>query len=364
MNETSRRDFVKQSVAPLVVASMSSASSVVASAPLSKMGVASTSFMGAQIPGSPARAGAGAPAGSGAPRPQARDAYEFLEKCHALGAGGVQTSINGDPQRLRKRADELGMYLEGMVGIPRNGDMSALEKSLADCKAAGVAVARAAMLSGRRYETFKSLGEWKQWVAQSQAALKAALPIIEKHKVIVALENHKDWTLEDFLALLKSHQSEYLQVCLDFGNNLSMLDDPMELIEGLAPYAKSTHIKDMGVQPYEDGFLLSEVPLGEGMLDLPKIVAIIQKHNPKTKFSLEMITRDPLKVPCLTSQYWDVFPDRNGKYLAQTIKLVRSKQSGKPLPTVDKLSREERVKVEEDNVKSCLRYVNEKQLLA
>ena len=120
----------------------------------------------------------------------------------------------------------------------------------------------------------------------------------------------------------------------------------------------------MGVRPYADGFLLSEVPLGTGMLDLPKIVAIVQKANPKTKFSLEMITRDPLKVPCLTKQYWDVFPDRNGKYLAQTVRLVNEKASRDPLPTVDQLPREERAKVEEENIRICMRYVNEKNLLA
>ena len=49
--------------------------------------------------------------------------------------------------------------------------------------------------------------------------------------------------------------------CVDTGNNISLLDDPMELIEGLAPYAISTHIKDMGVEPWKDGFLLSELPL-------------------------------------------------------------------------------------------------------
>jgi 3-oxoisoapionate decarboxylase len=362
-NSISRRDFFSQAAVPLAVTALSHplfAHPTVAS--LSKMGIASTSFMGAQIPGSPGRPGAGTAPAANAPR-QGRDAYAFLEKCHALGAGGVQTALNGDLQKLRARAEQLGMYLEGMVSIPRNGDMSALEKSLADCKAAGVTVARAAMLGGRRYETFKSLAEWKAWVDQSHNALRLALPIIEKHKVVVAMENHKDWTLEDFLRLLRTYQSEYLQVCLDFGNNIALLDDPMELIEGLAPYAKSTHIKDMGVRPYADGFLLSEVPLGTGMLDLPRIVAIIQKANPKAKFSLEMITRDPLKVPCLTKQYWEVFPERNGKYLAQIIKLVNEKASRDPLPTVDHLAREERAKVEEDNVKACLRYINERSVI-
>jgi sugar phosphate isomerase/epimerase len=359
MTEISRRVFVKQSAAPLAVAAMSR--TLFANEPLSKMGIASTSFMGAQIPGSPARPGAAT--APNAPRPQGRDALVFLEKCHALGAGGVQTGLNGDLVKLRKRAEELSMYIEGMVSIPRNGDMSVLEKGLADCQTAGVTIARAAMLGGRRYETFKTLAEWKAWVDQSHNALRLALPIIEKYKVTVAVENHKDWTLEDFLRLLRTYQSQYLQVCLDFGNNLALLDDPYELIEGLAPYAKSTHIKDMGVQPYQDGFFLSEVPLGEGMLDLPRIVATIQKANPQTKFSLEMITRDPLKVPCLTPQYWEVFPDRNGKYLAQVFKLVQQKSSRTPLPTVDQLSREDRAKVEEDNVKACLRYVNEKKVI-
>jgi sugar phosphate isomerase/epimerase len=370
MTEITRREFVKQSAATIAGGAMAMTSpslSALGATALSKMGIASTSFMGAQIPGSPARpAGAAAqPAPQpGAQRFQGRDALEFLEKCHALGAGGAQTSLNGDLGKLRKRAEELNMYLEGMVSIPRNGDMAALEKGLGDCKAAGVTVARAAMLSGRRYETFKSLAEWKAWVEQSHAALKAALPVIEKHKVTVALENHKDWTTEDFLALLKNYQSEYLQVCLDFGNNIALLDDPYEVIEALAPYAKSTHIKDMGVRPYEDGFLLSEVPLGAGILDIPRIVSTVQKANPSTKFSLEMITRDPLKVPCLTKQYWEVFPDRGGWYMAKTIKLVQQKSSPNPLPTVDQLPRDERAKVEEENVKACFRYIDGKKVIA
>ncbi len=359
-NHLSRRDFFYQSAAPLALTALSAPLLARATtASLSKMGIASTSFAGSFGP-PPAAAAQRTPA----PRPQGRDTLQFLEKCHALGAGGIQAQLNGDLSKLRARAEQLGMYIEGMVGIPRNGDMSALEKGLADAKAAGAIAVRVAMLSGRRYESFPTLADWKKWLTDSHAALKAALPIIEKHKVIFALENHKDWTLEDFLGLLKTYQSEYLQVCLDFGNNVAMLDDPMEVVEGLAPYAKSAHIKDMGVRPYEDGFLLSEVPLGTGILDLPKIIATVQKHNPKTKFSLEMMTRDPLKVPCLTKQYWEVFPDRSGKYLAQTVKLVLARASRDPLPTVSQLSPADRAKVEEDNVKACFRYINEKNVIA
>jgi sugar phosphate isomerase/epimerase len=322
--------------------------------PRSKMGIASTSFAGAEIPSNAAPGNAA--------RPRSRDTYEFLEKCAALGAGGVQTQLNGDLNRLRARAEELGMWLEGMVPIPRNGDMDPLERSLIDAKAAGATVVRSAMLSGRRYESFTTLADWKKWVDQSHEALRLAMPVIERNKIIVAIENHKDWTLEELVRLLRTYSSQYLGVCLDFGNNLALLDDPMETVEALAPYTKSTHVKDMALEPYSDGFLLSEVTLGTGMLALPKIIGLLQQANTRINFSLEMITRDPLKVPCLTPQYWNVFPDRNGRYLARTMKLVQERGSAS-LPHVSHLGRDERLKVEEENVKRCFSYVAEKNII-
>ena len=349
-----RRSFLCSTTATLAATTLAQLprlrASVAAAAPITRMGIASTSF---------SSAGPGAAPGV-QPGGNRRDTYEYLERCHALGAGGIQTQLNGDLARLRARAEELGMFVEGMVSLPRDGNVAAFEKGLQDAKTAGAVAVRAAALGGRRYETFATLEDWNQWRNQTFNTLRLAMPIIEKQKMPFALENHKDWTLEDMERLLKTYSSEYLGVCLDFGNNIALLDDPMEFAEKLTPYALSTHVKDMGVRPYEDGFLLSEVPLGQGILDLPGIVGLIQKTRPKTRFSLEMMTRDPLRVPCLTDKYWAVFPDRNGVYLARTMKLVQTRGSRDPLPQVSQLSHEERIRVEEDNIKTCLRYSREK----
>jgi len=272
----------------------------------------------------------------------------------------MQANLTGDISKLRARADELGMFVEGMVPLPRNGDVAAFERVLLDAKAAGATVVRSAALSGRRYETFATVQAWTEWRNQALAAIKLALPIVEKHRLPLALENHKDWTLEELEPMLASYSSEYLGVCLDFGNNIALLDDPMEFAERLAPYALSTHVKDMGVQPYADGFLLSEVRLGQGILDLPRIIALVHKARPRTRFILEMITRDPLKVPCLTDAYWAPFPDRNGRHLARTMRMVNQRAIREPLPSVSQLSREARQAAEETNIRACLSYFREK----
>ena len=91
----------------------------------------------------------------------------------------------------------------------------------------------------------------------------------------------------------------------------------------------------------DDGFLLSEVPLGDGMLDMPRIVDIIRRARPEVRFSLEMITRDPLLVPCLTDRYWASFDDDNGgRDLARMLTRIRGHQRRAPLPRIAGLDAE------------------------
>lgn len=308
--------------------------------PRTEMGIATTSFMTARRP---------------------PDAYEFLEYCHALGAGGIQASLTSFEseylKKLRERAVSYGMYLEVMAELPKENDTNRFARTVAAAKTAGALCIRTAALSGRRYETFSQLSDWQEFVKGSLAAIDRALPIVTREKMPLAIENHKDWTARELASLVKDRSSEYLGVCLDTGNNIALLDNPMDVIETLAPYAISTHFKDMAVEAYADGFLLSEVPLGEGIVDLRRVVAILQRARPNTRFTLEMITRNPLKVPCLTDKYWATFPDRNGKYLADTLRMV-NEAAGRlqHLPHVDSESREGLLQLEEENVKQCLYY--------
>lgn len=307
-----------------------------AAPPRCRMGVATTSYLSFWRP---------------------KDSYEFLEHCDALGAGGVQLPLTSDDpaylSKFRARAEKAGMYVEVMAPLPK-GDIAEFEKQIKAAKAVGADRVRAGALGGRRYETFANLQDWKAFVAESKASIERAVPVLERNRVKMALENHKDWTVDEHVALLKEYHSEYLGALIDTGNNISLLDDPMQVIRELAPYAVGTHVKDMGVAEYADGFLLSEMPLGDGMLDMKAVIGAILKARPDTRITLEMITRDPLKVPVLTEKYWATFPGRNAKQLADTLAMVRKHRRN--LPTVSGLSREMQIRLEDDNVKRSLYY--------
>ena len=288
-------------------------------------------------------------------RPQ--DTMEFLDHCHELGADGIQSAIHGDPGKIRSQAEKWGMYVEAMVPMPAGDDTAEFEQALKNAQEAGAVALRSACLGTRRYETFKTLDAWKEHVAESIKSIEAARPILDRYKIPLGIENHKDWTTDELAGLMKKYHTDYFGVCLDFGNNISLLDnDPMATIEQLAPYAVCTHLKDMSVEGSDTGFLLSEVLLGTGYIDLPRALSLVRRSRPDANFSLEMITRDPLKVPCLEDSYWVTFPDRNGLFLARTLRFVNQHQPFGQLPLFSSTPVAQRTKLEDDNVIACLKY--------
>jgi 3-oxoisoapionate decarboxylase len=296
----------------------------------------------------------------GTPGAQFRNALTFLEYAHSIEAAGVQVAIKPDEQAnaasIRERAEKLGVYFEGNLSLPKSdAELDAFEAHIKAIKAAGGDIARTACLSGRRYETFKTRAEFVAFKETSWNGLVRAEPILKKHKVRLAVENHKDWLVPEQIGMLNKLSSEWVGALIDTGNSIALLEDTYEVIEGLAPFAFSSHLKDMAVRECEDGFLLSEVPLGEGFLDIPKIVSLLRKANPQIRLNLEMITRDPLKVPCLSERYYATFENLKASRLAGTIASVKSK-SARTLPKTTGLTAEQRGAYEDENVRQSIRW--------
>jgi sugar phosphate isomerase/epimerase len=289
----------------------------------------------------------------------------FLEFARTQGAGGVQVALgvleNGAADALRERARAASMYLEGIASLPRDqADVERFEAEIRTAKRIGAQVVRSVMLSGRRYETFGSIGEFRRFAESSTHSLKLAAAVVRREGVRLAIENHKDWRADELLRILNQAGNEHVGVCLDTGNSIALLEDPMEVVEALAPRAFTTHFKDMGLEEFKEGFLLSEVPLGTGVLDLPRVIRIVRAANPEIRLNLEMITRDPLKVPCLSGGYWATFPDLPGKEMARALSFVRAHPPARPLPRISQLARDEQLRMEDENVRQCLAFARDR----
>jgi sugar phosphate isomerase/epimerase len=291
----------------------------------------------------------------------------FLKYCRELGAGGIQASLGAlDADRartVRDYAEQFGLYIDAIVNPPKNkSDVASFEAEIRTAAEVGALAARTVIMPGRRYEQFNSLAAFREAAANGQRMLALAAPIVEKHRVRLAVENHKDQRIDERIALYKHFDCEFIGATVDTGNSFALLDDPYEAVEALAPYAFTVHLKDQAVREYEQGFLLGDIPLGQGCFDLKRMVESLRHVKPKIHFALELITRDPLKVTCLTEKYWATMPNVPGSDLARTLRIVRQHPATN-LQQVSSLPLEKQVELEDANVAASLQYAREQLAL-
>ncbi|HEX7897814.1 MAG TPA: TIM barrel protein [Planctomycetota bacterium] len=294
--------------------------------------------------------------------PAIADPLKLLELARELGAGGIQTSLAGlDEARgaeLRRKAENDGMWIEGSESLPkRKEDVDRFDAALRGVKAAGATTFRTVLLGGRRYEAFDGEAAWERFQADARRWLELAEPSLARHGLTAAFENHKDFRVSELLPFLQRLGSERVAVCVDFANNFTLMEDNAEVVEALAPVSAGGHVKDMALGAYADGFLAADVPLGQGVHDLPRMIGALRKARPGARLCLEMSTRDPLKVPVFTEKYWATLKGVSGADFARALKLVRERGVAREkLPAVDALPLDERVKLEEEAVRVSLAY--------
>lgn len=294
-------------------------------------------------------------------RPGAKftDARGFYDYTRGLGGDGVQAPLRGKDsafaKALRAHVEKTGGYYEGDIALPKSeSGLDAFEAEVRLVREAGGTVARSVLLGSRRYETFKTREEFLEFRALGARRLAMVEPVLRRHGLTLALENHKDQTTAELVEMLRQLGSEWLGVNVDTGNNIALLEEPHAVVEALAPFARSVHLKDMAVQPSAEGFLLSETPFGAGFLDLPRMVATLRKANPRIVFNVEMATRDPLHVPCRTDAYWATFGRRDEAALTAALERVRRNPPKQPPPRVTGLSSEATLALEQRNNQLCL----------
>src|SRR5262245_57335293 len=254
---TSRREFL-YSVSAMAAAPFIES---VAKSSMKSYGIAYTSF---PIRMRQAREAAGGPGNQG----PAITAEKFIDLCQSFGGDGCQMDFSQlastDAEylkRVRAQFEAKGMFMELAVRARALDSEEEVAKIAAAAHQLGVSRLRVACLSGRRYEDFHDMAKWKEFAAQWQKTLEKAEPMLKKHKLLVGVEMHKDWLADEQVAMLKRIGSEYLGACVDFGNNLALLEDSVEVAEKLAPYAMTTHLKDMAVRLDDEGSQLAEVGL-------------------------------------------------------------------------------------------------------
>jgi sugar phosphate isomerase/epimerase len=109
--------------------------------------------------------------------------------------------------------------------------------------------------------------------------LRQSVKIAEDHGVVLAIENHIDYTSAEICEILQRVGSPALKVNFDTGNTLRMMENPVTAAQRLGPHIVAVHAKDMEAcrhVPPEEWYFFSSVPVGTGLIDMPGVVRALK----------------------------------------------------------------------------------------
>jgi sugar phosphate isomerase/epimerase len=100
--------------------------------------------------------------------------------------------------------------------------------------------------------------------------------------VRLLLENHSDFTVAEYEQVMDEVGRERIGVFLDLTNSVASLEDPLGVVERLAPYAYAAHVKDYVFESLQQpdgyhrrGFAVHYRYPGEGVAPLDRLVAAL-----------------------------------------------------------------------------------------
>lgn len=98
--------------------------------------------------------------------------------------------------------------------------------------------------------------------------LREVVPLLEKHDVGLAIENHFDVPSRVLAGEAAAYPRELVGFCADTANSLRNFEPPELVMELLGPRAFCYHLKDYRVDGHLLGFQVGGAPLGTGRLNV------------------------------------------------------------------------------------------------
>lgn len=146
--------------------------------------------------------------------------------------------------------------------------------------------------------------------------------------VKIAVENHAgDLHSSELVRLIEEAGKDYVGANMDSGNAAWALEDPMDNLEALGPYALTTSLRDSAIWEFEDGAKVQWTAMGEGDTDLKAYFKRFRELCPNVPVHIETISGFARPIPYLKKEFWETWPQLKAKDFARFVALAKK---GKP----------------------------------
>ena len=267
-------------------------------------------------------------------------AIQLLDYAASLKLDAIQMSSLDDFESLepaylasvKENAARVGIAIDGGMGCicslssswnPKNGDPKQnILRGLRVAKAVGASSMRCFMGRGDDRRGKQPLEALMENTAQLFRSVRNEAQDLG---VRIALENHAgDMQAHEVRTIIEEAGKDTVGACLDTGNPMWVVEDPLVSLEVLGPYVVTSHVRDSAVSEHPRGAAAQWVALGDGGIDFHRFVERYRELCPKAAMQLEIITgRPPQVLPYLEPEFWTAFPKARAAEFARFVALAK-----------------------------------------
>jgi len=252
-------------------------------------------------------------------------AYDLIDQAMTFGLAGIEipaTLLTDGPEDIGAHARARNLFITVDTG---GVDPEALSQVFELAGRAGSPTVRTVVGGARLGGDRRAMaGRWQTFLADVLASLTTATKAAEQAGVTLAVENHQDLASEELLMLCETIDSPHFGITLDTGNPLGTGEEPIDYFRRVAPHVKNVHLKDYRIFTTDAGYRLVRCALGQGVIDFPALLAILDSAAPGISMAIELGAHEARHVRILADDFWPEYPARSAAQLAATVRFVQA----------------------------------------
>jgi 3-oxoisoapionate decarboxylase len=225
----------------------------------------------------------------------------------------------GDPEiiALRDRLSGLGMRPVVSAGLNMMGPVESALRSARLLDARVIRLGLSPVLEGSR-------NAWGPKWFELQAAIREGLakyaPMAAAEGRVLAIENHQDFGSEELVEFCTEFGTG---ICLDTGNTFPVGESPLDFARRVAPHVAHVHFKDYRVQFTDEGYRLVRCAIGDGVVPLVEMMAVLARHHGEMNAVLEPGALEARHIRFLNPDWWRGYRPMDAKSFAAALAAAR-----------------------------------------
>jgi len=253
-----------------------------------------------------------------------------LDTVQLSGLGDYESLEPAHLAKVKDHAARVGVAIDAGIGCicPLSSGWNSREGNPTDYLLKGLRVAKA--VGAHSMRCYLGANADRPNLERCMEATIQALRSVRSQAldlgIRIAIENHSgDMQAREVKTLIEGAGKDSVGSCLDSGNPMWVVEDPLVTLETLAPYVVTTHIRDSAVCEHPRGAAAQWVALGDGSVNFHRFVELYRKLCPHAAMQLEIITgRPPTVLPYLEPDFWKALRDTPASEFARFVELAKN----------------------------------------